>query len=1469
MRYLGILPIIWACAGEKKQNTVVGEEDTITEDTVDTGDTVEEKFAPAISITSHISGVQIIEGAVESFLAQVTDQDTDLTDVRVRWYVNDEVVCDWVQADASGESACDIVFQEGDSVVSVVAEDVDALEGSAEISVDILLTEVPTVELLTPLPNTRYYFDLPIEFSALIADGEDVSEDLIVTWTSNIDGDILMDNITQGDGAYSAFGSLSEGQHVISVLVEDTSGKSATSDVTIDVGPTNNAPTCSIVLPVANTVFGTADTVQLEAMVQDDDIDSTLLSVEWSSDIEGVLGTGMADANGLAALSYTNLSANQHNISLLVMDDLGATCTATVSVLVGNAPTVTISSPIDSMVFSVGDTIDFMASASDSEDIVTDLALEWSSDIDGVLYTGTPDVQGLSVFSSNTLQAGVHQIAIQTTDTMGLTGQDSVSIRVNTPPVLGSITLSPEPVFATDDLVVVAVSSDADGDALSTTYAWYENGVLTAFTGDTISASELQAGEEWTVQVLVNDGYIDSNIMESSIVVSSTPPMVSGASITPSTAYNDSVLVCAATVSDIDQAIIPSYTWEINGNIVSNTTDTLDLSTVTAIPTDTVVCTVTAEDDFALVASDSVSIILSNRAPVLSNVQIDPNASVYTNSTLLCSADIQDDDGENLSATYEWIVNGNTVSTQADITLDNALVSPADTVECVVRVTDGYGSSVSSSTSVTVLNSDPVIDSISLSPVNPLLTDTAVCTAFATDADGDTPTLALAWTNQNSGVAYPATTTSASSITLDISAITISPNDVLVCTVSATDAQGSTVSMSESVTVANTPPTVDSVAISPTTNVTTSSLVTCTATASDFTDGNVPVTYAWTTSNGATATGSTWQLDSNTVSPMDSITCVATATDSGGLSDSATSSPVTISNSAPTISTVAISPNSNVVTGTTLTCSATGTDPDEGTILPTYAWTVNGVQIASGATYTVNASNTNVGDSVVCVATVTDMYGASVSDSGSVVVTNTPPTVGNTSITPATGYNDGTFYCTTTVTDPDETITPTYSWSVGGNTLASGNPFVSSSAVVSPNDVLRCTATGTDTSGATDSQTATLTIGNRAPSDPTISITWSGPDAEPMEGDDLTCWAASSVDPDGSSVSYSYSWTSSAGDSVVGNIVSGSLTVSNDDWTCFAVASDGSLASAVVDDTITIGSMCGLTDCDVNLDLGGGQSIDLVLIPAGTFTMGSPSTEKGRFSDEVQHQVTLTHNFYAMTTEVTQAMFLQVMGYNSHTGKATSDSTGTFGVGDNYPTYWVNWHMAAAFANAVTARHNSVNGTNLQSCYSCSGNSTNVSCSQAVSPYSCTGYRLLTEAEWEYAARAGTTTAYWTPNGGGDLPAIYNSNSFYLTDSFDLRQYAWYTASNIPNGSKQVASLLPNDFRLYDMSGNLWEWVHDYSAAYSTNPATNPVQTTGTNRGLRGGFWYGVVANERSARRFNQTPTTRAEGYGFRIGILE
>lgn len=217
----------------------------------------------------------------------------------------------------------------------------------------------------------------------------------------------------------------------------------------------------------------------------------------------------------------------------------------------------------------------------------------------------------------------------------------------------------------------------------------------------------------------------------------------------------------------------------------------------------------------------------------------------------------------------------------------------------------------------------------------------------------------------------------------------------------------------------------------------------------------------------------------------------------------------------------------------------------------------------------------------------------------------------------------------------------------------------------------------------------------------------------------------------------------------------------------------------------------------------GNAEYGFVWIPAGEFDMGSPESEEDRGSNEVLHHVKLTKGFWMLETEVTQALYQEIMGGNPSNFK-----------GDDLPVENVSWHEAMEFCKELTTRLSD----DLEA-------------------------SLPTEAQWEYSCRAGTKTAYWYGDVADSSMMTYNEDKTTLVKSYK-----------------------PNPWGLYDMHGNVWEWTSDDYGDYPSETVTDPKAPSGaSNPVIRGGAWYSSLRTYRSAFRYKGSAYRRGRGLGFRF----
>ncbi|MGM9869142.1 MAG: formylglycine-generating enzyme family protein [Sodaliphilus sp.] len=235
----------------------------------------------------------------------------------------------------------------------------------------------------------------------------------------------------------------------------------------------------------------------------------------------------------------------------------------------------------------------------------------------------------------------------------------------------------------------------------------------------------------------------------------------------------------------------------------------------------------------------------------------------------------------------------------------------------------------------------------------------------------------------------------------------------------------------------------------------------------------------------------------------------------------------------------------------------------------------------------------------------------------------------------------------------------------------------------------------------------------------------------------------------------------------------------------------------------------------------GNVSFEMVRVEGGTFTMGATSEQGSDAFDweKPTHQVTLS-SYMIGKTEVTQALWEAVMG-KSVSQIASEKEWETFGVGSNYPMYYISWEDCQTFIRKL----NTLTGKN---------------------------FRLPTEAEWEFAARGGN-----------------KSRGYKYSGSNNLENVAWYLDS-IDISTHPVATKAPNELGLYDMSGNVWEWCSDWYETYGSSSQYNPIgPNSGTNHVIRSGCWQSFEEYCRVSFRYYNNPKASGNGLGLRLALSE
>ncbi len=1118
-----------------------------------------------------------------TFSAAVADTEDDPTALAVAWTDETDAAVDIdAAADADGSLAGSWAFAEGPHAVTLSVTDTSGKTASTTVAFAVGAPNVPpTCSITAPADGYATVQGVDVAFTGTVDDPDVAEDSLVATWESDLDGTLSTGNADVDGNVALTTAALGVGTHTITLTGVDEVGGTCVDSIVVHVGA---PPSIDIDLPVDGDVYNEGVAAAFSATVSDDVTAPDALSLTWESDVDGVLDTTPADTSGVAQFEAGWLSVGAHTVTLTAIDEVGLSASASVSFVVNGLPT------------APGVEIDPSSPDGDDDLVATVTVASTDPEADPVTYSYAWYVDGAATaYTSATLPAAattrgeLWEVYVTPDDGYGDGASGTASVTIaNTAPTLADVSLTPDPAYEGDTLACTPGSaSDADGDAITYTYAWTVDGVALADTTASIDASNWARGDVVVCTVTPTDGTLAGTpVASNALTISNSTPSLASVEITPADPAATDTLTCAATGfddadGDADESV---YEWTVNG-VYAGTGTTLAGGFLGG---DEVICAVTPYDgtDYGPVLSEAVTI--ENTPPELSVVTLTPLSPTEAD-VLVCSpgATTDADGTTSFSYTYAWTVDGAALAASGS-TLDGSYFAKGEEIACFVTPNDGTddGATVASDT-VTAVNSAPEVTAVTLAPTSPATGDTITATVSTDDIDGDAVSVSYAWYVDGAAVAgTSASLTGGSFDAGDTVYVVVTPND-------GTE-DGAPVA-SASVTVANTLPVLTSVTLTPTTAYEASTL-TCTAIATDDDGDAVSFTYTWTVNGagiaatGATLTGADFDRD-------DAVACTATPDDGTGAGTAGTSNTVTISNTAPVASTLSLTPTS-ATESSTLTCTPSATDADGDAISWTYAWYVDGAAIGA-TTSTLTGTSFGSGDAVYCRATPTDGTTAGTAmSSNTVTISNTAPVLSAVTLTPTSATEASTLTCTPTSSDADgDTVSYTYTWYVGGSAVAATGATLTGT-YFEAGDAVYCSVTPDDgTTSGTAMSSNTVTVSNTAPVVSSVSLT----PTTAYEASTLTC-TPTATDADGDAISYTYAWyVNSAAAAATSSTLTGTYFDRGDMVSCAATPNDGTTSgSAVSSNTVTISNTAPVASTVSLTPTSATESSTLTCTPSAT-----------------------------------------------------------------------------------------------------------------------------------------------------------------------------------------------------------------------------------------------------------------------------
>ena len=874
---------------------------------------------PTAEITSPSDSATVLaESGTVTFIGYANDLDGSEDELDVEWRVGDDIVApDEVHCPdiALREVAtnCVIPLEPGDYSVTMTVMDRFSAVGSTTVDFKVTDGDTPDVLITAPTDDDAVYQHEKVQLAGRVRDTETPSAELKVWWTSDQDGQVVVETTPDTDGLIEDWTTdLSVGDHLLTLHALDHHGLEGTASVPVTVNPPNEAPDCEIDPTLDGSIYVPGAAVLISGTATDPNEDPSDLAVIWESSLAGSLGTTTPDSNGGVSISHP-LDAGSHVISMNVEDERGLSCSDSAVVHVSHRPTIEmIVTPPDNGIVYVDDewvTIDI--EVNDDDEAPENLSLATTADGTALSGLSNPDATGVATFSSRDLPPGVYPIQVTVTDSMGLSASASAFIEINEKPGTPVIRIDPAAPRGGEDLLGVVESmpfdNDNDPSEVTVSWEWLQDGGV-AGINTPLAQANTGRGEVWTAIATGHDPYQAGGSASASVTIGNGPPSLSLIDLAPQPlATIDAVSAVLTDWHDPDgdafEPLLQQYTWTVNGELVAETGPSLgadnyvrgDTVAVWVIPCDAEECRPGPPTQADLVVGNAAPNVTASIVPLSAGVGAPRSADDLTiaiDSWFDADVDLDGaDDTQDLTITWSWEIGGSlyqATSPTLPLPLQIPPITRGTTVSADVVPNDGRDDGPSYATSIVIGNTAPIGNDVSIQPSVPMpgedLTAEIVPNTGEFDLDGDPVSYRYQWYANNVEI-------------LGETRITLSAPDVprntpvTVMAVPYDSLDDGDGKRSDPVTVENNAPTEPEISLP--TNPESRDDLTCEITSPSFDADGDPITYEFTWFHlGQEYTGTLLEGDhpgdtmpSTATHSEQDIECVVVATDGHDSSD--------------------------------------------------------------------------------------------------------------------------------------------------------------------------------------------------------------------------------------------------------------------------------------------------------------------------------------------------------------------------------------------------------------------------------------------------------------------------------------------------------------------------------------------------------------------------------------------------------